>query len=66
MFARIEVADRKSSRRFERRRVAGADGSRHPRRQEKREHYLIMKRFEAEKYRQHASEWEVRQYLELA
>ncbi len=30
------------------------------------EHYLVMKRFEVEKYRQQVSEWEVRRYLELA
>jgi glutamine synthetase len=30
------------------------------------EHYLIMKRFEAEKYRQQVSEWEVRRYAEMA
>ena len=30
------------------------------------EHYLVMKRFEVEKYRQQISEWEVRRYLELA
>lgn len=30
------------------------------------EHYLVMKRFEVEKYRQQVSQWEVRRYLELA
>ena len=30
------------------------------------EHYLVMKRFEVDKYWQQVSEWEVRRYLELA
>jgi glutamine synthetase len=29
-------------------------------------HYVLMKRFEAEKYRQQVSEWEVRRYAEMA
>jgi glutamine synthetase len=29
-------------------------------------HYALMKRFEAEKYRQQVSEWEVRRYVEMA
>jgi hypothetical protein len=29
-------------------------------------HYAAMKRFEAEKYRQQVSEWEVRRYVEMA
>ena len=29
-------------------------------------HYALMKRFEAEKYRQQVSEWEIRRYAELA
>jgi glutamine synthetase len=29
-------------------------------------HYAVMKRFEAEKYRQQVSEWEVRRYVEMA
>jgi glutamine synthetase len=30
------------------------------------QHYVLMKRFEAEKYRQQVSEWEVRRYAEMA
>jgi glutamine synthetase len=30
------------------------------------QHYAAMKRFEAEKYRQQVSEWEVRRYAEMA
>jgi len=30
------------------------------------QHYVIMKRFEAEKYRQQVSQWEVRRYAEMA
>jgi glutamine synthetase len=30
------------------------------------QHYVIMKRFEAEKYRQQVSDWEVRRYVEMA
>jgi glutamine synthetase len=30
------------------------------------QHYVAMKRFEAEKYRQQVSEWEVRRYAEMA
>ena len=30
------------------------------------QHYVLMKRFEAEKYRQQVSEWEVRRYVEMA
>jgi glutamine synthetase len=30
------------------------------------QHYVVMKRFEAEKYRQQVSEWEVRRYVEMA
>jgi glutamine synthetase len=30
------------------------------------QHYAAMKRFEAEKYRQQLSEWEVRRYAEMA
>ena len=30
------------------------------------QHYIVMKRFEAEKYRQQVSEWEVRRYVEMA
>ena len=30
------------------------------------QHYVLMKRFEAEKYRQHVSAWEVRRYVEMA
>ena len=29
-------------------------------------HYAAMKRFEADKYRQQMSEWEVRRYAEMA
>jgi glutamine synthetase len=29
-------------------------------------HYVLMKRFEAEKYRQQVSEWEIRRYAEMA
>jgi glutamine synthetase len=29
-------------------------------------HYAAMKRFEADKYRQQVSEWEVRRYAEMA
>jgi glutamine synthetase len=30
------------------------------------QHYVLMKRFEAEKYRQQVSEWEIRRYAEMA
>ena len=30
------------------------------------QHYIVMKRFEAEKYRQQVSEWEIRRYVEMA
>jgi glutamine synthetase len=30
------------------------------------QHYVLMKRFEADKYRQQVSEWEVRRYAEMA
>lgn len=30
------------------------------------QHYALMKRFEAEKYRQQVSEWEIRRYVEMA
>lgn len=30
------------------------------------QHYVLMKRFEAEKYRQQVSEWEIRRYVEMA
>ncbi len=30
------------------------------------QHYVLMKRFEVEKYRQQVSEWEVRRYIEMA
>jgi glutamine synthetase len=30
------------------------------------QHYALMKRFEAEKYRQQVSEWEIRRYIEMA
>jgi glutamine synthetase len=30
------------------------------------QHYVLMKRFEAEKYRQHVCAWEVRRYVEMA
>ncbi|HCU95984.1 MAG TPA: glutamine synthetase [Actinobacteria bacterium] len=30
------------------------------------QHYVLMKRFEVEKYRQQVSEWEVRRYVEMA
>jgi glutamine synthetase len=30
------------------------------------QHYVLMKRFEAERYRQQVSEWEVRRYAEMA
>ncbi len=30
------------------------------------QHYVVMKRFEAEKYRQQVSPWEVRRYAEMA
>jgi len=30
------------------------------------QHYILMKRFEADKYRQQVSEWEVRRYAEMA
>jgi len=29
-------------------------------------HYAVMKRFEAERYRQQVSEWEIRRYAEMA
>jgi glutamine synthetase len=30
------------------------------------QHYVLMKRFEADKYRRQVSEWEVRRYAEMA
>ncbi|HLI36258.1 MAG TPA: glutamine synthetase, partial [Streptosporangiaceae bacterium] len=30
------------------------------------QHYVLMKRFEVEKYRRQVSEWEVRRYIEMA
>jgi glutamine synthetase len=30
------------------------------------QHYVLMKTFEAAKYRQQVSEWEVRRYVEMA
>ncbi len=30
------------------------------------QHYIVMKRFEAQKYRQQVSEWEIRRYAEMA
>jgi hypothetical protein len=30
------------------------------------QHYVIMKRFEAEKFSQQVSDWEIRRYVEMA